>query len=270
MPLTMVVTIVSAVVAGVLCYGLGSLGLRFIDLPFKGEWVIPALAGVCGAFGGGFGAGLVSPHFNRVCSMRNMIECACGFAAAAALHLANDKTIGLVFTWCLIIYLFCLLVLMNQECLIKPSYYFSSCHATNKLRINGLVHTTKLFLLAWGIALLLLGVASLPVTFFRYLISDQALFIFSFPFPINLGRRWMGLNIFFVLLGLFTLVVACLFFLLRARKKQMNRLWEGIHRAMQAVEKALGKLFYLLAAFFKLTDHYTKEKKQTEDHGEGK
>ncbi len=129
---------------------------------------------------------LVPFRFHQLLSIRTMIEFICALGLPIAFMAIWGGGASVTSTACVIVYMLCLAIAMNQEAVIKPSSSSSTCYPTSALRRAGVWAAVKFWLSCFALMLPVLSLICIPVAFFRGLIfagrSDFFYRTFWFPF----------------------------------------------------------------------------------------
>ncbi len=129
---------------------------------------------------------LVPFRFHQLLSIRTMIEFICVLGLPIAFMAIWGGGASVTSTACVIVYMLCLAIAMNQEAVIKPSSASSTCYPTSALRRAGVWAAVKFWLSCFVLMLPVLSLISIPVSFFRGLLfagrSDFYYRTFWFPF----------------------------------------------------------------------------------------
>ncbi len=129
---------------------------------------------------------LVPFRFHQLLSIRTMIEFVCVLGLPIAFMAIWGGGASATSAACVVVYMLCLAIAMNQEAVIKPSSASSTCYATSALRRAGVWAAVKFWLSCFVLMLPVLSLICIPVAFFRGLIfagrSDFFYRTFWFPF----------------------------------------------------------------------------------------
>ena len=142
---------------------------------------IMTVAGCIGAYLRPFG-------FYQIVGLRSMVECITVFAFVGGMEFAYGRlaTVSLFFVLCMLTYVVCMAIVMNQVHVIQPSYFSPTCHATDELRRAGLRDVRYMLGLCFRYAWFILAGMSLLVFPFRVLTYKPGLpafyWLFAFPF----------------------------------------------------------------------------------------
>lgn len=153
------------------------------------------------------GCVLAKFKFYQILSIKTMPEYLSAFAFLFGCYLFFNVEATLLYTVCLVLFLLCLALCMNQENIVKIEYMHKTCFATNSMRWAGLKSVVALWLFSVTASIVSLSICS----FFRMLLllmrgQPLALILYE-PFEgnyiVNIILLVFGGIFFFVALVLF-------------------------------------------------------------------
>ena len=154
------------------------IGLR--DLPSRNH-LGPYLLSLACAVVAIVGAVIVPYAFNQLLNLRTMLDFFALHCLVFGLQTFWGNGVSLLFVVCFWLFFLCLMLIVNQEYVIKPSYFSDTCYATGELRRAGLASAFRLWLGTVLLQIPLLMAITLVVMPFRLLFMVEEL-IWQFPF----------------------------------------------------------------------------------------
>ncbi len=123
----------------------------------------------------------IRPH--QLLSTRTFIEflAALGFPLALSTFWGGGMSSPMI-ALCLLVYMSCMSVVMNQEAIIRPAYGSSTCIATHTIRRAGLLSVIGFLIRVLLLTIPVLGSVTILVTVFRALLTGGD-FVRTFQFP---------------------------------------------------------------------------------------
>ncbi len=184
--------------------------------------------------------------FNQIVGLRSLVECSAVFAFFGALQaIYGNYGISWFFLLCMVVYLLCMAIIMNQIHIIQPSYFSPTCQVTDELRRAGFRAVGRMFGACLAHAWMLLAGLSLlifPLRILSYSGQTSAFqWLFSFPF-----ENHAVLNLIIFILGLVTMLVMVLYLCLRMKhpgidlclgrlKRFLRYIWQSIKRILSRI-----------------------------------
>ena len=228
--LTVLCVIVTAVLMFLLSYAVVSwvneLRLRFVGEPFYRDILILmiALLGLLLSIMGGVGCYLRPCAFYQIVGLRSLIECVAVFAFVGAIQTVYgaSQTVSWFFVACMVVYMLCVAIIMNQMYVIQPSYFSPTCHATNELRRAGLKAVFGMFGRCLAYVWLLLAGMSLLVFPWRVITFADQRDAFSWIFVFPFGRSPI-VNLIVYIFSLLTLIGFIAYIILRSKDPDIDR-----------------------------------------------
>jgi len=202
------------------------LRVRLIGTPLERKVLVAyqILLGALLSIAGCIGCYLRPCAFYQIVGLRSLIECVAVFAFVGAIQsiYGASQTVSWFFVACIVVYLICVAVIMNQMYVIQPSYFSPTCHATDELRRAGLKAVFGMFATCLKYLWLLVAGMSLLVFPWRVLTcgaqADAFSWIFAFPFA---SHPVINLTVF--ICAWITLIAIVVYICLRAKDPDIDR-----------------------------------------------
>lgn len=257
--LTILSCLITAVLMALFAYFIGSM-LNLIRINMIGsnmeKKVLIAFRILLGAvfiIAGCLGCYLRPCAFNQIVGLRSLVECVAVFSFFGALQaIYGSYGISWFFLLCMIVYMTCMAIIMNQVHVIQPSYFSPTCHATDELRRAGIKAVfgmfgkclTYVWLLVAGMSLLVFPLRVITFAGQR----EGFLWIFVFPFSMN-----PIVNMIIYILALITMIGFLVYIVIRAQnpeishyltriKELLRRLWLCIYLLVSSAPSELRRL----------------------------
>ncbi|MBR2622285.1 MAG: DUF4129 domain-containing protein [Clostridia bacterium] len=202
------------------------LRIRLIGTPLEHKVLIAyqILLGAILTIAGCIGCYLRPCAFYQIVGLRSLIECVAVFTFVGAIQsiYGASQTVSWFFVSCIVVYMLCVAIIMNQMYVIQPSYFSPTCHATDELRYAGLKAVLGMFGSCLKYLWLLVAGMSLLVFPWRVITcgaqADAFSWIFAFPF---VSRPVINLTVF--VCALITLIAFIAYVCLRAKDPDIDR-----------------------------------------------
>lgn len=254
--LTFLSCLITAVIMSLFAYLIGSIlnqiRINLIGIGMEKNMLITfrILLGAAFIVAGCVGCCLRPCAFNQIVGLRSMVECSAVFAFFGALQaIYGNYGISWFFLLCMVVYLLCMAIIMNQIHVIQPSYFSPTCHATDELRRAGIKAVfgmfgkclTYVWLLVAGMSLLVFPLRVITFSGQRGAFS----LIFVFPFYVN-----PIINLIIYILSLITMIGFLVYILMRTKipeifcyltriKELLRRLWLCIYLLVSSAPSEL-------------------------------
>lgn len=190
---------------------------------------------------------LIVPYaFNQLLGLHTVLEFFALYCLVFGLQTFWGQGVSLLFVLCFWTFFLCLMLIVNQEYVIKPSYFSDTCYATGQLRRAGMASAFRLWLGTVLMQIPLLMAIVLVVMPFRLLFMVESL-IWKFPFP-----QAPTVNMLLFAASVIAAVIGVIVFFLRLQHEDVR----GWLRQLQAVLYALGQR---LRAIFRLPKRKRRE-----------
>ena len=244
------VLLACAVSAGIALLISSAVGARLAELlgilskPDAGIPIMMAASAVVSVLGC-----LVVPlRFHQLMSLRTMLEMLTAFVLFFGLKVYWSGSVSALFIICFLLWSLCLILLMNQEYIIRPSYFSSAYYATGQLRKAGMKDAFRLWTMAVVLQLAVLGAVSLFVIPLRAILTRGQNFrlIFDFPF-----RSLYVLNFLLFLASVIALLVFVFCLSLHVTPAHLRRFSLAMRSFRAKIREKIRNLLRRLVSFVK-------------------
>lgn len=225
---------------------------------------------------GCIGAYLRPFAFYQIVGLRSLVECITVFAFVGGMEFAYSRfaTVSFFFVSCMLTYIVCMAIVMNQVHVIQPSYFSPTCHATDELRRAGLRDVRYMLGLCFRYAWFILAGMSLLAFPFRVLMYKSGIpafyWLFAFPF-----WGYPVINLIIFIFSLLTLIALILYLCLRVKHPGIDAKLGDVKHFLRLVGNWIEKLLQKIRLAFKLMmltnagelrkRRKTDQKEETED-----
>jgi hypothetical protein len=228
--LTFVCWLITTALMVLLAFGvvtlINQLRIHLIGMPLEHKVLVAyqILLGALLSVAGCIGCYLRPCAFYQIVGLRSLIECVAVFAFVGAIQsiYGASQTVSWFFVACIVVYLICVAVIMNQMYVIQPTYFSPTCHATDELRYAGLKAVFGMFGTCLKYLWLLVAGMSLLIFPWRVITCGAQMnaffWIFAFPFA---SHPVINLTIF--ICALITLICVVAYICLRAKDPDIDR-----------------------------------------------
>lgn len=207
-------------------------------------WIFGLLLGAILTVAGCIGAYLRPFGFYQIVGLRSLVECITVFAFVGGIEVVYGRyqTVSLFFILCMLTYVICMAVVMNQLHVIQPSYFSPTCHATDELRRAGLRDVRYMLGLCLKYAWFILAAMSLLVFPLRVLTYKRGIpafyWLFAFPFW---GHPVINLILF--IFSLLTLIAVILYLCLRVKHPGIDAKLGDVKHFLRSIGNWIEKLW---------------------------